>query len=146
MACAACHQLVPERDYIFSRPYHYMASALPLAAKTRSELIVFRPRKASDFREAAGDELKGSGPWLESLEGQLKDRSFSGTLDEVVPLLLERNRLMRKDAVLFVNGKNFSLVRAMKDGKTACSELKPHRSRVVIYFNGGKVRDTELCH
>lgn len=146
MACAACHQLVPERDYIFSRPYHYMASALPVAAKGRSQLIIFQPREPKYFKDISGDELKGSTTWLESLEGQLKDKSFSGTLDEVVPLLLERNRLMRKDAILFVNAKNFSLVKTVKDTQKACSEFKTHRSRVIIYFNGGKVRDTEICH
>jgi hypothetical protein len=146
MACAACHQLVPERDFVFSRPYHFMAPAFLVGAKSRSDLIIFQSREPNYFKGVVREELKGSTARLESLEGQLKDKSFSGTLDEVVPLLLERNRLMRKDAILFVNEKSFTLVKTVKSRKEACSELKTHSSRVVIYFNGGKVRDTEICH
>lgn len=119
-ACAACHQLVPERDYVFSRPFHNSQTTLSLnPGGSRSGGITFRPKKPNTFKGPITEHLKASTEWVESLEGPLQQHAFSGTLDEVIPLLLERVKLMNKDSVLYVNEKNFSLVQ-IKTSKSSC--------------------------
>ncbi len=145
-ACAACHQLVPERDYVFSRPFHNSDSALSLKDKDqkRSTGIRFMPKKPADFKGLISEHLKTSTDWIESLEGPLQKFAFSGTLDEVIPLLLERVKLMGKDSLLFVNEKNFSLVK-LGLAKDKCLGEKNKAVTILIYFNGGKVREADHC-
>ena len=144
-ACAACHQLVPERDYVFSRPFHHSQTSLTVAPKgTRSIGISFKPKKSTDFHGAISEHLKMATDWIESLEGPLQEHAFSGTLDEVIPLLLERVKIMGKDSVLFVNEKNFSLVKVVP-GKSACQGMLNRSVTIYIYFNGGKVREAQHC-
>lgn len=142
-ACAACHQLVPERDYVFSRPFHNSQTTLAPMGK-RSEGISFKAKKPADFKGPILEHLKASTEWIESLEGPLQKYSFSGTLDEVIPLLLERVKLMGKDSVLYVNERNFSLVK-IRTGKNDCLGERSKPVSILIYFNGGKVREAEHC-
>ncbi len=141
-ACAACHQLVPERDYVFSRPFHHSAS--PLTATDRSASIQFLRKKGPDFQGSLIAPLIKDLDALESLEGPLQKHAFSGTLDEVVPLLLERVKIMGKDSLLYVNEKNFTLVKVMpKNDK--CSGTAGRQVTIHIYFNGAKVREADHC-
>ncbi len=144
-ACAACHQLVPERDYVFSRPFHHSQTTLSASSGgKRSTGISFKQKKPSDFKGLITEHMKVATDWIESLEGPLQKHAFSGTLDEVVPLLLERVKLMGKDTVLYVNEKNFSLVK-LKTGKNSCLGELNRPVTIFIYFNGGKVREAEHC-
>lgn len=141
-ACASCHQLVPERDYIFSRPFHYTSSGI--SQSRRSTAIKFVPKKPADFKGPISEYVSSSKDWLESLEGPLQKHAFSGTLDEVVPLLLERAKLMSKDTVLYVNDKNFTLVK-LQETKEKCVAAANKQVRILIYFNGAKVREADHC-
>lgn len=144
-ACVACHRLVPERQFVFSRSFH--ASSVPdllLKSKTRSPGITFRPKKRTDFQGAILGFLPATLPWVESLEGELQKHAFSGTLDEIVPLLLERTRLMGKDSVLYVNPRNFTLVRQVEK-QDSCLGERSKAVEILIFFNGGKVREALHC-
>ncbi len=140
-ACAACHQLVPERDYVFSRAFHQSTSEL--TGQGRSASIIFAPKKSSDFKgEIAALFPKTED--IESLEGPLQKHAFSGTLDEVIPLLLERVKIIRRSSLLFVNEKNFSLVR-MTQSKDKCQGDLSRPVQILIFYNGSKVREVEHC-
>lgn len=140
-ACAACHQLVPERDFVFSRAFHQSSSEL--AVHGRSSSIIFAPKKSTDFK----GELATLFPKpedIESLEGPLQKHAFSGTLDEVIPLLLERVKIIRRTSILYVNEKNFSVVR-ITPSKDKCAGDLTRAVQIVIFFNGAKVREVDHC-
>lgn len=145
-ACAACHQLVEERQFVFSRSFHSglrANSSEEAKTKTLANGIVFTQKKKNDFEGIITEHLKSSDGWVESLEGKLQKLAFSGTLDEVVPLLVERSKLMQKDALLYLDSRNFTLVRRLKASQ--CPTQASIGFSVLIYFNGGKVRDSEQC-
>lgn len=144
LACAACHQLVEERQFVFSRSFHSSIETLKKSSKPEvSSSIVFSQKKPSAFKGIISDHLKDSESWVESLEGKLQKLAFSGTLDEIVPLLVERSKLMGKYSVLFLNPLNFTLVKKIK--KNDCLTAQAQKVHILIYFNGGKVRDSEQC-
>ncbi|HVK60456.1 MAG TPA: cytochrome P460 family protein [Bdellovibrionales bacterium] len=136
-ACAACHRIVPERDYVFSRPFQkefYAQTGHSSFPSGNNTSIKFLPREKKYFAKSVQEYLLNAN--VESLEGPLKDNAFSGTLDEVVPLLLERAKKLSTDALLFVNPENFTVVQ--KARKTGCF-------RIIVFANRAKVRDVENC-
>ena len=145
MACVTCHRIVPERDFVFSRnldrdsrdPRDRVAKN---AARTQ---ILFKGKTPEDF-PATLRQLLTKNEAIESLEGPLQQHAFSGTLDEVVPLLLERVKLTGKTSLLAVNEKNFSVVQIPAASKS-CNDGKGKTVTIVIHYNGGKVRDAEHC-
>jgi hypothetical protein len=139
-ACIACHQLVPERNYVFSRRLLREGDEAPIPGQASG--IKFNSKKRAHF--VGTDIVKQASSELESLEGALQKHAFSGTLDEVIPLLLERSRLLSRDATLFLDDKNFSWVQFLGQSKT-CLGDRNKEARIRVRFNGAYVRDSKVC-
>ena len=77
------------------------------------------------------------------MQGDLQKHAFSGTLDEVVPLLEEQSRKTHAPSYLEVDEKHFSVVAPRKISKL-CGE-EQFEVKIVIVFNGRKVRDASHC-
>jgi hypothetical protein len=82
-------------------------------------------------------------PQWQFLQGELQKHAFSGTLDEIVPLLLENSKKNRGTSILLVNSKNWSAVIPTKKSKD-CPNGDPFY--VLIQFNNKLVRDAEVCN
>lgn len=145
IACAACHSLVPERGYVFSRSYHHINSGSVFETLSKSDKLYFKQVKPKELKGSIQEHLTKNSKWVESLEGVLKQHAFSGTLDETVPLLIDRTKKMRKDSVLFVDEKNYTYVKVLED-KDQCTEGKKKYLQIFISFNGGLVRDAKGCY
>lgn len=147
MACAACHRIVPERDFVFSRLAQFGSGKkfMESLKSNTSKGVVFKSRDLPYFKGMAHDLAKDSGSALESLEGDLVKSQFSGTLDEVIPLLLNQTYQLSRNSIFYVSPETFSLVLASeKSPKCADGSLKKN-FRVLVYLNNHKVRDAELC-
>lgn len=132
-ACFACHSLVDERNFVFSRPI--------IHEKAQAQAMPFVQRFRKDFSGSVVKLLPET-EWVEALEGSLQQSAFSGTLDEIVPVLVERSESTRKPSVLFVNEKNFTLVSPQSDQCLGSGKLK---KVIRIVSNGGLVREAEFC-
>jgi hypothetical protein len=77
-----------------------------------------------------------------SLEGPIRKNSFSGTLDEIVPLLIETVKKEGKAAALVMNEKSFTIVSPVASAKD-CE--KKAANQILIYFNGSRVRESTAC-
>lgn len=136
-ACLSCHQLVKERDYVFSRIIENLSTPNDLSLH---KLITFKAKQKAKIKgEAAG--LIKEVEQVESLEEPFIDKHFSGTFDEVIPLLIQRAHLTDKPAIFYIDEKNFSLVRPLNE---RCPN-KAKKYHVVLEFNGSQVRDYEFC-
>lgn len=140
MACAACHRIVPERDFVFSRwafpPKD--APALPHAA-TASLFVTVKAGTLPALKPYLGNATT-----VESVGGEIGRHAFSGTFDEVVPLLLEHAAATRLSSALFVDARNFSVVRPIARLKK-CDLSDTLSFAVVVVFNAKKVRDAKVC-
>ena len=147
LACAACHRIVPERDYVFSRAFKKdffkNLGSFP-ELKNGSSVIKFSSREEKEF-EGAREFLVGRSAKIESLEGDLQKNAFSGTLDEVIPLLLERSKSFARNAILYVDKSSFTLILRKEKSDTCDSSTDQNSYRAVVYFNSKKVRDAEFC-
>lgn len=143
-ACAACHAIVPERGFVFSRPMNvdFGSLLLPTAAAKESTLK-FEQKKTASFAKALRDEIPKGVTSISSLEGPLKKQSFSGTLDEIVPFLIESLKERGQTSTFYVDEKNFTLVTPSVK-KEECDSAKI-ALRVFIFYKGSKVRDSVLC-
>jgi hypothetical protein len=139
-ACAACHRLVPERNFVFSRSVFF--NSVSGGAQKKSSAIVFKEKKVSELTLPADLQKKGV-TVVESLEGDLQKSSFSGTLDEVVPLLVDHAKVSERDSILYVSAKNFSLVQLVS-GQT-CDSTQQRMLRTIVFANGRKARDAQHC-
>lgn len=135
-ACVACHRIVPERDFVFSRLIQTDAALTKDLGRVR-----FKAKSRTDFSGPIV-ALLPSTP-VESVEGPLRENAFSGTLDEIIPALIDRARVTGKSAVFFVDEKNFSSVAAVTP--RSCDQEKGLSYKIVIHHNGGVVRDVDYC-
>jgi len=145
-ACIACHRLVPERDYVFSRPIQTDFKINPESLKEKNQ-----KNKIYNFKNITWNNLKittklsskPSSNFIDSLEGEIQKNAFSGTLDEIIPLLIENSKTKSISSILFINQNNFSLVIPTINSKK-CNN-KDRAFKIIIIFNGKAVRDSEFC-
>lgn len=146
LACAACHNMVPERDFVFSRPMNLDLGANYLDIKHQpvAGALTFESKPKVTFAASFQKNLNKESVSVSSLEGNLKKNYFSGTLDEVIPLLLENAKQQRQTSTLYINEQNYSIVKPEAEG-TGCLENQVSY-KVIIYFKGSKVREASLCN
>ncbi|MGE3609711.1 MAG: cytochrome P460 family protein [Bacteriovoracaceae bacterium] len=144
MACVACHRAVPEREFVFSRPVNLVPGSIQLVNEKNKahEVVQFVLLKNNKLPRMFKNEMRRSHQDVYSLEGSLKKNAFSGTLDEIIPFLVEKVKQTGTGATLFLNESNFSLVERADESCTNKHEL---RYRVIIKFNNGLVRNNEFC-
>jgi hypothetical protein len=111
-ACAACHQLVENRGYVFSKimsisPFTTSAKREP----AKSATLNFADENASALPAIVRKELPANAASVRLLVGPLREHLFQGTLDEIRPALAEEAVRTRKPALLLsLDGKRFSIV------------------------------------
>ena len=144
MACVACHRAVPERDFIFSRPVKLGIGATSLVNKQNNgnKVVEFSQIKNSKLPFSLKSEMKNKSQDIYFVEGSLKKNAFSGTLDEIIPFLVEKVKQAGTGATLFLTDVNFSLVERVSE---PCVNQQESRYHVVVKFNNGLVRNNEFC-
>lgn len=115
-ACAACHNIVPERGYVFSQPMEPNLFIKSIRAQGSSlNKFEFSKVKINE----ANDRLKkylGEEKYVYLLEGKLRNYLFQGTLDEIRPLLMDEAK-KNQSAVALANNDftRFTLVQLIKN-------------------------------
>ena len=150
-ACAACHRIVPQRDFVFSRiaALAPQDKSRPMSQGTLGHLGLFKELNVGSLPIQLAKQVTADGGSLftsvDSLEGEIKQKSFSGTLDEVVPLLLDQAHKNHRPSVMVLDTGNFSVVIPLSKTKGTCP---PDQSlaHIVVQFNAKKVRDAETCN
>ena len=122
-ACAACHNLVPDRNYIFSQEM-ILAPYVKAKSTTQNILdsrITFETVSFDQLPEALKLQIPPNQNQIQKLTGVLSVTLFSGTLDEIRPTLYKEARRSQRPTVLFDKEANsFSLVYILSE-KTKCS-------------------------
>jgi hypothetical protein len=119
-ACHACHELVPERDYVFSQPMHLALGKMdiltPPAAGLPEKRISFSIWKVKDLPEKIRKSIPAHFAEARMLDGILREKMFQGTIDEIRPTLM-REAAGSKNPVLLLStdGQRFSMVMPEKD-------------------------------
>lgn len=145
-ACVACHALVPERNFVFSRPMQFQfGSHFPklIGKKSQEESLPFIEKPLKEFSKGFKAQLNPDTVAVNSLEGPLKKSAFSGTLDEIIPLLLGNSKESGRSTALYLNEKNYSLV-SPRLKSSNCVDEKAQYS-VIVIFNGKLVKSTTVC-
>lgn len=122
IACAACHRLVPDRGYVFSQ---VMGTVNPnLDRDSWRANISFANLSSAEIPKKMRALLPAGAKTLRSLQGDLRKNLFSGTLDEVRPLLaMESVASGQSAALISEDGKLFSLVVSDPSGKCSTNEI-----------------------
>lgn len=112
LACAACHKIVPERDFVFSLP---MAGLVPRGSSPITSLAKknwsFIDKDAAELVTTVSDLLPVGTKTVRLLTGTIATEVFEGTLDEIRPLLSQEVSISSHPALLqSQDGKQFSLV------------------------------------
>ena len=145
LACAACHRLVPERDYVFSRRAAFdFRKGLNDSPLSQGKLnLTFKTSKRAQLPPNVVNLVKDLDN-IDLLEGDLQKNKFSGTLDEIVPMLVEQAFKNNSAAALIFDEENFSLVK-YSNKKKLCANPKQLALHVWIEANGKFVRDANIC-
>lgn len=144
-ACAACHRLVPDRGYVFSKPMTLSAFALPKLDKKDSERVGFIDIKANKLPEVIRKHIPAHFNNLREITGVLTDTIFQGTLDEVRPTLAKESlrrglpSLLRDKA-----GQMFSLVYATGNN-SSCAKGEVEMLGIHSLMNKDEVHTLRFC-
>jgi hypothetical protein len=149
MACAACHRLVPERNFVFSREMFLgtqsLNSALKLQTPTEAEKVPFTRTLLKELPAPVARLAQGF-DYILSLQGDIQKNAFSGTLDEVVPFLIDKTHQKLTPSALVIDERNFTLVTPAKAGKKeTCFGVAKGFYRIFVQANGKMVRDATFC-
>lgn len=147
--CVACHRVVPERDYVFSRRANFDFKSLK--SKKTEDALVENSKNAITFKSAEAAKVSAKfAPYLKKVKivelvtGEIQKHKFSGTLDEIVPSLINQVKRTSTSAALFFDNDNFSLV-ALESKKKACPNPKAAAYHLWVISNARAVRDTTIC-
>lgn len=145
MSCVACHRIVPERDYVFSRKLNLLVgeTLIPeITNQKRDEIIKFKEVAIKDLPKDVSEKVKGF-QYIQSLQGSLQKNGFSGTLDEIVPFLVQKSKSSSAPSGLILSEKNFSLVVPL--GQKCEGQAGGEKLKIVVVFNSKPVRQNESC-
>lgn len=126
MACAACHKIVPERDFVFSVPMTGLAPKSAYLEVSSAKKWSFQDVELPSLPAGVVRHLPVGAKAVRVLSGEITKHVFEGTLDEIRPLLTkESHRISRPALLLSENGKHFSLVFAKTvDSKDVMNQAK----------------------
>ncbi len=121
LSCHACHEIVPERHYVFSSPIEFAPFAkdvdpIPSRGVSWTEL----PPKS--WKKVLAAALPRGQRQLQIIDGKVRSYFFGGTLDEVTPLLLNRLKLKPSIAAGFVSLDQETFKLAWMEAGKECSE------------------------
>ncbi|KYG60433.1 hypothetical protein AZI85_13275 [Bdellovibrio bacteriovorus] len=136
MACAACHKIVPERQYVFSQVApltSYMKQVQEKAAKAMEAIlppvpvdqkaVQFKTISASDLPEDAQRFLSSKQKKVRDLVGPLKESAFEGTLNEMLPNLIKEALATNQPAIFTTTDqKYFTMAFPDHQRKTPCND------------------------
>lgn len=144
MACAACHRIVPERDYVFARAANFaVGKSKEFETKLENtKIIEFNLLSNSKISKGILQELITKNQDIYLLQGEIQKNAFSGTLDEIVPFLIEQVKKTGRTSALYLSDSHFTVVEKLNQSCTNQNEIKFH---IVIKFNNGLVRKNEIC-
>lgn len=116
IACAACHRLVPQKGFVFSE---LMTLAAPKASAASWKTgLTFINVQRRELPRAVQGLLPKSVSSIRAISGSLTRDLFSGTLDEIRPLLsIESAKTQLPAALISESGKLFSLVVPQPEAK-----------------------------
>lgn len=161
MACHACHRVAASRDFVFSEmaPFNSKKGVFNQTSFLDDKLIEkdFRTQKKSELNQIVARYVAPAVQEVKVYEGVMREASFQGTLDEVVPFLI-RESVVSSSPALFLarNEQEFTLVSAQKlpakcDTGTKPYFIKVHQTMgVPKYKNSGEIKHQVIqktfCH
>jgi hypothetical protein len=139
-SCHACHQLVPERDYVFSKIMRLEVGKVPPSrppsdARRDFSKIKFVTMKRKDLPAKLRNVVPENFSEVRVVDHAMVRNMFQGTIDEIRPTLGQEALRAKKPAVL-VNepGTRFSMVVPVFEGETCkAGEGKKGINMMAIY-------------
>jgi len=130
MACAACHAIVKDRGYVFSKLASLNISPLPSVAPTQdanekldASLLDFESISVSQLKKPLISFVPKNFKTMKRVKGRIANNVFDGTLNEIMPLLIRE--VVKAPSIAFAlvdtTGRNFTLAYATDD-KSDCPE------------------------
>jgi len=142
-ACAACHQIVSDRDYVFSTPTFSKTTTFP----TWETQLKFQEVNRSKLPSEVLKKLPQKVHSVYVLDTHMSNHYFSGTLDEIRPLLTRQSFLKGKPSLFLSNNKeHFSLVIPQPQMTCKSNEKGFLGVHSLDNFNGNKFFEIEFCH
>lgn len=148
-ACSACHQIVPERGYVFSVPLTISSfpgiGLAPGQAKPGGEGVKFVDVKRKDLPTDVRKLISANEDNARMIEGTLRDHLFQGTLDEIRPTLAKEYARTKQASLLLSRDKTrYSIV-------VPTTKIKCDGQKIALHgvhnmsFEQGKVYEIDFC-
>jgi hypothetical protein len=119
-ACAACHQIVNDRNNVFSQLMFYK-SAKVFADENWKKYLTFEETNTVNLHSKLKKNVSEKS--VRYLKGHLQTNVFNGTLDEIRPLLISEAKKTKKTAVFSsIDGNYFTIVIPKNSNKSCVGE------------------------
>lgn len=148
-ACAACHRLVPEKDYVFSEIAEI--SSFPPKERQKSKSVAWKLNFIDQTVEQIPAAIRSQIPiktkTVRVLTGDLAKTFFPGTLDEIRPALSNETVRSKMPALLVgSDGESYSIVYKNPDA-TLCSTSNPGQIDLIAVsrYKGAEKHSALFC-
>ena len=145
LACAACHNIVPERGRVFSEPMGFLPFQSG-AVEFPSHSILFEDEAVTKLPPSVTKLLPKGTNRVRVLTGDISHHLFQGTLDEVRPILAKEALRTHHPAILKnQDTSRFSVV--FEDSQVACNDTKKIGVKGIsnVYFKPGQKYEISFC-
>lgn len=138
-ACFACHTAVESKGYVFSELASFNTKLEPVAESKKQNnvsALKFVNFKAEELPVSIKKYLDKKIVIVDLYEGEMSKRYFQGTLDEILPTLIERSVKNAKVTIFLSDDKKeFSMVESSINKKKCTNSDEP--LRVVVHQTMG---------
>lgn len=111
LACNACHEIVPERGYVFSKPLKTQITEATKLTPEAAARLTYWTEKVAPLPEKIKQRIPKQYTEIRLLRSPMQVHMFDGTLNEIIPMLTKEALASNLPAALMSNdGRRFSLV------------------------------------
>lgn len=118
MACFACHEMVKDQGYVFSNVMNLSGKdSYDVEHEKIVSQVKFSSKKVIDLEKWITKHFNKTVKDVQFLEGKLREFSFQGTFNEIIPSLIKETKRSGKPSILLTSDGNFTVfVTEEKDG------------------------------
>jgi len=124
LACSACHDLVPDRGYVFSQPMTLVVAKegdVIAAAPPAASQVTFTTEDAASLLPAARKNLPANTAKVRRVHGPFEKHVFPGTMGEIRPTLIKEAIAAKIAAVMTDEKSGLFSIAYVNPEKATCT-------------------------
>lgn len=145
VACAACHRIAKDRGYVFSQSMNPSHKASPFQKKigtAASSELRFETTPRSALPDFAARNIPAGSRSVLLLKGDIQKNLFEGTLNEILPVLIQKSVASKMPTVLMSDDQRLFSAAYLEESSRRCASGEREIQTVRTIFDNSNPNET----